>query len=424
MEQTLTMWVMLILPAFSMFCCGILLSLVWKGRPALMRRNRMMLAWSGFCILAGILSWLIPVTIAPSLGFLIAQTLALFLLNPKQPDLNRAVTRRRIIGEILCALVLWVYCTLEPSFQDGLPLMVLFTLGQTANYGLLAGLVIRELKKEQKATLVWLLQMIIAGSEFVDTVLILVYLYQAWIHQPLPAMMIYLCYLTYFLNLSLSMLFVWQKKEHDGALSLMRLQEEVRIHDEYEKGILEDQQELDGVRRRCLQTARQASEYLKKGESQKAVELMSSLDEDFRKQKTLVLTPVPALNAILSQKYADCAREGISIQGEYSFEFVQDDQILELCIALGNLLDNAIRAVRVLPEDQRRIDLKICLVKGCLLIQTSNPWDPAKASQIAKSGYGQKILQRIASRYDGFFESEGDEQGDYAVSLLLPIQAG
>lgn len=151
---------------------------------------------------------------------------------------------------------------------------------------------------------------------------------------------------------------------------------------------------------------------------------MSSLDEDFRKQKTLVLTPVPALNAILSQKYADCAREGISIQGEYSFEFVQDDQILELCIALGNLLDNAIRAVRVLPEDQRRIDLKICLVKGCLLTQTSNPWDPAKASQIAKSGYGQKILQRIASRYDGFFESEGDEQGDYAVSLLLPIQAG
>lgn len=406
--------------SFSMFACGMSLSLIWKGRPFLNRKHLMIPLWSLFCLATGLFSIAVgwdPILVIP--GFILMEGCALFLLNPHDRALNLTVLGLRIAGEGIAWICLMGFCLLYAGAGEGLFLMVLYTFGQTINFLEINVYVLHVLKKQNRTSLLWFLKTIQAASIFIGLILALYSLYMTLKREPIPEFAAALCVLSFFLILSASILFVVQKKGYDSLLNLMHLEQEAQAHEEYEQILLEDQKELDDVRRRCLKAASASLEDLKNGKTEQAQETMNRLQEDFRKEKMLVLTPIPALNAILSQKYAECVQAGIEIRGEYSFSVSGDEIILDLCIILGNLLDNAIRAVRILPEEQRRITLQIQKEKGCLFIRTSNPWDAEKALQIRQSGFGQRILGRMAERYNGVFRTTENPQGEYEAALML-----
>lgn len=64
----------------------------------------------------------------------------------------------------------------------------------------------------------------------------------------------------------------------------------------------------------------------------------------------------------------------------------------DLCIILGNLLDNAMEAVGSLPEGERQIDLSVSQVKRSLSITVRNPYQ----GKIRTDENGQIVTGRTA----------------------------
>jgi hypothetical protein len=106
----------------------------------------------------------------------------------------------------------------------------------------------------------------------------------------------------------------------------------------------------------------------------------------------------------------------------------------EICIVLGNLLENAFEGTMRVPEAQRRVSLDIRLASGKLLIEEKNTFDGRIISgdgqtasfNIPQSrkgkggGYGLRSIAAVCKRHNGDYLPEwtGNE---YAIRLLLNL---
>ena len=89
----------------------------------------------------------------------------------------------------------------------------------------------------------------------------------------------------------------------------------------------------------------------------------------------------------------------------------------DLCIILGNLLDNALEAVENLPLSQRLVKLVVRLEKGALYIMVENPY----AGEIVEMGDLEHIFERIEHPYTrGLFDSLPNAVGE--GNRLKPIE--
>ena len=87
----------------------------------------------------------------------------------------------------------------------------------------------------------------------------------------------------------------------------------------------------------------------------------------------------------------------------------------ELCIIIGNLFDNAIEAVKGLPDEQRQIDFSIQNPNGIFRIEITNPYEgerrkvehhylTTKKENTEMHGLGLMSVQKIVEKYDGLIE--------------------
>lgn len=120
------------------------------------------------------------------------------------------------------------------------------------------------------------------------------------------------------------------------------------------------------------------------------------------------------VNAVLANKAALCRRENITLEASLDVPEATGLSDGELCSVFANLLDNAIKAVRPLPPDRRRILVKAGPDGGSLLIKTENPYDPARYRK--GKGLGLGIVRDIAKAHDGDFLAL--PQGEKFVCLL------
>jgi hypothetical protein len=105
----------------------------------------------------------------------------------------------------------------------------------------------------------------------------------------------------------------------------------------------------------------------------------------------------------------------------------------EICVVLGNLLENAFEAVMMIPAERRRVTLDISLGSGKLLIEAKNTFDGgittgggASSFNIPRSrkgtggGYGLRSVVAVCQRHDGEYLPEWTES-EYAIRLLLNL---
>lgn len=109
-----------------------------------------------------------------------------------------------------------------------------------------------------------------------------------------------------------------------------------------------------------------------------------------------------------------------------------DDQ--DLCVILGNCLENAIEACAKLPEDRlRHIDIKTALAKGHLTITVANPFNGLALRQGASfassksggdHGIGLASVNALTAKYQGYCAINCEQQVfKIAISLKLPEAA-
>lgn len=175
-----------------------------------------------------------------------------------------------------------------------------------------------------------------------------------------------------------------------------------------------------------------------------AAGLFGPLDERFCDNK--------AANALIAMKARTCRESGIAFESNISLSDGLPVPDIDLCIALSNLLDNAVSGCEKLESAERRIALKGCASSGILVIEVTNsclagtpervalalrdglssrlltrPLSRGKPeslrsedSLLREHGWGLLILGDLARRYGGSFEVD-DEGGLFRATVVLPL---
>lgn len=132
------------------------------------------------------------------------------------------------------------------------------------------------------------------------------------------------------------------------------------------------------------------------------------------------------MNAVLSEKEAECARLGIRLEAELNLPSELEVEPLELCSIFSNLMDNAIRGCGKSGIEQPVIRLATRLDGEYLFIKSENPSLPPGDAPEFGHGYGTKILGRIAADHGGDYTGSY-EDGIYRAVVCLALtglQAG
>ncbi len=167
---------------------------------------------------------------------------------------------------------------------------------------------------------------------------------------------------------------------------------------------------------------------------QKAGEALGYLDElqaPVGKVSGTVWTGDEAADYLINTKAAEAEAEGIQYQVQVEFPRNSDLRSADLCAILGNLLDNALEAVRRISERERFISLTVRRINQMLVIKVENSAPPPAAEedgtlktvkeQNGLHGWGLKSVQTAAGKYDGLVQT-GYSEGVFRAVVTLSFQ--
>lgn len=130
----------------------------------------------------------------------------------------------------------------------------------------------------------------------------------------------------------------------------------------------------------------------------------------------------PLIQAVLCEKIAECKNKGAEMQTEIWLGEISGIAKVHLCSLFTNLLDNAIAAVREESVERKKIYIRARIKAEYLIVEVINP---ASNEHMVKKpspnhGYGKKILNDIAMRYEGYYEEEM-KPDIYKATVILRI---
>lgn len=171
-------------------------------------------------------------------------------------------------------------------------------------------------------------------------------------------------------------------------------------------------------------------QFIKNGDTDNALKMCGACGGEVQQSTgTFINTKNSMLNAIVNVKLSQANEKYIDTQVlvTEAFEDVADT---DLCIILGNVLDNAVEAVSKLPEDNRRIKLKferkggyrLIIVKNSIAqsVLKSNPKLRTTKSDKEMHGIGTKSLEKTVRKYKGEVHYT-EKDGFFCVGIVLQI---
>lgn len=160
-------------------------------------------------------------------------------------------------------------------------------------------------------------------------------------------------------------------------------------------------------------------------------ELSAYLDEleaDLDRVDTYVKSGNLMVDAILNSKLSLAERDGVAVTCKARVPDALTVDDVDLCVILGNLLDNAIEACAALPADGRWLRVYVA-ARGSQLyasIQNSAVEDPSfnQRNYISEKrgnhGLGMKRVAAVVEKYEGFLNL-ANEPGVFAAEVSLPL---
>ena len=150
---------------------------------------------------------------------------------------------------------------------------------------------------------------------------------------------------------------------------------------------------------------------LDKIEDKLTCEEAASLREAIQFYDANIKTGNEVLDVVLCEKAMTCQKNGISFScmaDGTGLEFLTPVQTYSL---FGNIIDNAVEAVKALPPEERVVSLTCHEEEGALVIEESNYFSggleldhglPATSKgDVSRHGFGTKSIQYIAGQYGG-----------------------
>ena len=164
------------------------------------------------------------------------------------------------------------------------------------------------------------------------------------------------------------------------------------------------------------------------GDMDAIIRYLDELDHDLGTVDTVIKTGNKMADAILNSKISLARSLNIDIRADAQIAIELNTSQLDLCIIIGNLLDNAIEACLALPEEKRMIRVFMEMKNTQLYMSFTNTTAPGKMQKIggrfastkgAGHGFGLARVDYIVERHSGYI-NRNSEDGAYTTEVLLP----
>lgn len=166
------------------------------------------------------------------------------------------------------------------------------------------------------------------------------------------------------------------------------------------------------------------------GDEVKSREYLLNLNDDLTKVDTVLKTGNVMVDAILNSKLSLINSKNIKVNAKAVVPPELKLSEIDLCVIIGNLLDNSMEAcLRQSENEERFIRVFIGVLKNQLYISISN----SVGGKVKKSGknyissknsethgFGLMRVDRIAAKYDGYVNRQSEE-GVFATEVMLPL---
>ncbi|MBQ2988203.1 MAG: GHKL domain-containing protein [Clostridia bacterium] len=167
---------------------------------------------------------------------------------------------------------------------------------------------------------------------------------------------------------------------------------------------------------------------MQSGEYEKVIGYLETLGEDLNTVDTVLKTGNIMADAILNSKISLAKSNHIQVDATASIPVKLSMTDIDLCVIIGNLLDNAIEASMTLPEKERMIRIYIEMKKNRLYLSFTNLTAAKKmkkengifrSTKGAARGFGLLRVDRIVKKYGGYLR-RASEDGAFTTEILLP----
>ena len=154
-----------------------------------------------------------------------------------------------------------------------------------------------------------------------------------------------------------------------------------------------------------------------------------NLNDDLTTVDTSIKTGNVMVDAILNSKMSLIKARSIPVSAKAAAPNETDLSDIDLCVILGNLLDNAMEACAGQGEDEERfIRIYMGVMKKQLYISVQNTFSGRKkrtdrlvsAKRESGHGYGLSRIDAVVKRNGGYINRQ-NEDGIFATEVMLPL---
>ncbi len=165
--------------------------------------------------------------------------------------------------------------------------------------------------------------------------------------------------------------------------------------------------------------------HMANGEIEEIRKYLDMLDDDLTNVETVIKTGNRMADAILNSKLSLAAQKNIKIKAEAKIPVSLTVSEIDLCVVIGNLLDNAIEACMELPPEERLIRIYMEMKGNYLYIALTNTAGGKKKSILRTSkgeghGFGINRVDAVVKKYGGYV-TRASEDGAFSTEVLLPM---
>lgn len=156
---------------------------------------------------------------------------------------------------------------------------------------------------------------------------------------------------------------------------------------------------------------------------------LRQLNDDLTMVDTVIKTGRVMVDAILNGKLNIATQNEIPVNAKASIPKATPVTDVDLCVIIGNLLDNAIEENKKLPQEERLLRIYIGQKNTQFYLSITNAAGKKQersgrlfqTSKGVEHGFGLARVESIVKKYEGLFSADS-EDGGFTAELLIPLQ--
>lgn len=168
--------------------------------------------------------------------------------------------------------------------------------------------------------------------------------------------------------------------------------------------------------------------YLAMGEYESLRRYLAELEQDLKQVDELVKSGNLMADAVLNSKLSLAKDKQITVNCKAVIPEQTGILDVDLCVMLGNLLDNAIESCEKLPVEQRMIRIYGDVIRSQLYFSILNTaveeagWNQKQyiSEKRGEHGHGMKRVKLAVEKYQGYLNLK-NEPGVFVCELMLPL---